>query len=306
MASRPTWKGYLKLSLVSVPVKAFTVADSSNSRIRLNQLHEKCNQRIQYQKTCPEHGEVPSDEIVSAYQVGKDQYVPIDPDELSALRPQSDQSIEVDAFIDEDDLDDRFLTERSYFLVPDGKVAHKPYCLIRDAMLNDNRRAIAQVILSRREQHVLIRPLGKLLMMTVLQHQAELKEPAEFEEQVEEAKYAAQELRMAKQLVDGMQPKDWAFEKYSDDYEQKLGRLIEAKLEGKELVDAPEAEAPRIINLMDALKASIEQIPVPNARSKKPAAKKTTTASANKSNRKAAASRPRSGTKRTTSKRKSG
>lgn len=320
MAARPIWKGYLKLSLVSVPVKAYTVADNTHSHIRLNQLHAPCNQRIRYQKTCPEHGEVPSDEIISAYQVGKDQYVPIDPDELSALRPHNDQSIEIDAFIAADELDDRFLTERSYFLIPDGKVAHKPYCLIRDAMLKDNRRAIAEVILSRREQHVLVRPLGKLLMMTVLQHQDELKAPAEFEEQVEEAKYAAQELQMAKQLVEGMQPENWDFADYTDDYEQKLGQLIEAKLEGKELVDVPESEAPQIINLMDALKASIEQIPVPGSTSKKSSSKKSdssgtesdgtkpdgTKPSATKSTRKAAASRPRSGTKRTTSKRKSG
>lgn len=305
MASRPIWKGYLKLSLVSVPVKAYTVADSSHSHTRLNQLHEECNQRIRYQKTCPEHGEVPSDEIISAYQVGKDQYIPIDPEELSALRPQNDQSIEIDAFIDEDQLDDRFLTDRSYFLVPDGKIAHKPYCLIRDAMLKDNRRAIAEVILSRREQHVLVRPLGRLLMMTVLQHQDELKEPAEFEDQVEEAKYAAQELQMAKQLVEGMQPKNWQFSSYTDDYEHKLGQLIEAKIEGKELVDVPESEPPQIINLMDALKASIEQIPVPKSAAKRSSPKKSTASSATKPTRKAA-SKPRSGTKRTPSKRKSG
>jgi len=86
-ASRPTWKGYLKLPLVSVPVKAFTVADSSHNHIQLNRFHEKCGNRIRYQKTCPEHGEVPSGEIISGYQVGKDRYVAIDPDELTAKRP---------------------------------------------------------------------------------------------------------------------------------------------------------------------------------------------------------------------------
>lgn len=302
MAARPSWKGYLKLSLVSVPVKAYTVADSSRSHIRLNQLHEECNNRIRYQKTCPVHGEIPNDEIISGYQIGKDQYVAIDPDELSALRPQNDQSIEIDSFIAEDQLDDRFLTDRSYFLTPDGKVAHKPYCLIRDAMQDGNLRAIAEVILSRREQHVLVRPLGKLLVMTVLQHQQELKEPAGFEDQVEEADLAEQELQMTKQLVAGMTPEQWDFASYVDEYQQRLQQLIEAKIEGKELVDVPESETPQVINLMDALKASIEQIPVPqSATAKQPSkqAKSSQDKRPAKPKRKVAASKPRSAKRKT-------
>ena len=312
MAARPIWKGYLKLSLVSVPVKAYTVADSSQNSIQLNQLHAPCHHRIRYHKVCPEHGEVPNDEIVMGYQIGKDQYVPIDPDELSALRPQNDQAIEIDSFIATDRLDDRYLTDRSYFLVPDGKVAHKPYCLIRDAMGQAERRAVAEVILSRREQHVVIRPLGKLLIMTVLQHHNELKQPSTFEDQVEEVAAAKQELHMARQLVDGLTPDDWDYSKYIDDYQRRLGELIEAKVAGKELVKAPEAAAPQIINLMDALKASIEQIPLPKSASPPATAKDTDADTAGaggtaaKPKRRAAASKPRTASKRKTTKRKTG
>lgn len=323
MAPRPTWKGYLKLSLVSVPVKAFTVADSTKGAIRLNQLHAGCNCRIRYKKTCPKHGEVPNDEIISGYQIGEDQYVPIDKDEISAIRSKSDQSIEIATFIAEDQLDDRFLTDRSYYLIPDGKIAQKPYALIRETLERDGLRAVAEVILSQREQHVVVRPLGSLLIMTVLQHQQELKTPTGFEEHVDDLDVVDQELKLTKQLVTGMTQEDWDFSKYQDNYQQRLSELIEAKVAGEELVKPPETEAPTIINLMDALKASIEQIPVPRVKNSKDdktaseskstsksteqaPAKKAARKAAKKPAKKVAASTARTGSKRKSAKRKTG
>ncbi len=203
MAARPVWKGYLKLSLVSIPVKAYTVRKTDHGEIHFNQLHEKCHSRIRYKKTCPLHGEVPNDEIISGYEVAKDQYVPIDPDELKAIRRKNDQSIEIDTLIAEPQLDDRYLTEQSYYLVPDGKVAQKPYTLVRGAMEDDSLRAVATVILSNREQLVMVRPLGKLLLMTILQHDAALKSPGTFEEDVQEPDVSNQEQQLTKQLVQG-------------------------------------------------------------------------------------------------------
>jgi len=273
VAARPTWKGYLKLSLVSIPVKAFAMADSSHSDIQLNQLHEDCHNRIRYKKTCPVHGEVSSDEIVSGFEVAKDQYVQIDQEELSAIRPQNDQSIEIDTFIPENKLDDRFLTERSYFLVPDGTIAQKAYTLVRKTLEEGQLRAIAEVILSNREQHVVVRPLGKLLMMTVLQHQQELKKPEAYESEVSDVEITKPEMQLTKQLVDGLTREKWSFDEYVDDYQLRLSELIAAKVQGKELVKSPETEAPTIINLMDALKASIKQIPGGVSGEKKTAAK---------------------------------
>jgi DNA end-binding protein Ku len=305
MNARPTWKGYLKLSLVSIPVKAFSVADSGSGDIQLNQLHAECNSRIQYKKTCPVHGEVPNDEIISGYKVGKDQYVPIAKDDLEAIRTKSDQAIEIATFISEDQLDDRFLTERSYYLVPDGKVAQKPYALIRESLSGERLRAIAEVVLSQREQHVIVRPLGSLLIMTVLQHQQELKTPTGFEDHVDDVDASAQELKLTKQLVDGMTQVDWDFSKYKDSYQQRLSELIAAKVEGKEMVKPPETEAPTIINLMDALKASIEQIPLPGKKSEsvKSAKEATTKAHADsKPAKRAAASTARAASKRQSTK----
>lgn len=308
MASRPTWKGYLKLSLVSVPVKAFTVTDSSKSDITLNQLHSECHRRIQYKKTCPEHGEVPNDEIISGYQIGEDQYVPIDKEELSAIRSKSDQAIEITTFIGDDQLDDRFLTDRSYYLVPDGKIAQKAYSLLRETLKSDHIRAIAEVILSQREQHVVVRPLGTLLIMTVLQHQQELKTPTGFEEEVDDLEVAEQELKLTKQLVAGMTQKDWDFGDHRDNYQQRLSELIAAKVEGKELITPPETETPTIINLMDALKASIEQIPVSRREQKKLEndSKPTSPEAKMKPPKKLAASTPRTGSKSRSTKRKTG
>ncbi len=261
MASRPVWKGYLKLSLVSVPISAFTAQESDSGTIHLNQLHEECHSRIKYQKTCPIHGEVPNTEIVSGYQVAKDQYVTIDPDELKAIRGKSDQSLEIDTFIHANQLDDRFLSERVYYLVPDGAVAQKPYALIRHTLENEKLQAIAEVILNGREQLVLIRSFGQLLLMTVLQHSSDIKDVAIFEADIKSPELAAQEVRLTIQLVQGMTKKKFDFEAYKDHYRKRLSELIEAKIGGKKLVSPPDEDVPAVINLMDALKASIQNIP---------------------------------------------
>ena len=123
MAARSSWKGFLRLSLVSVPVKAYTAAASGGGEIHLNQLHAECHSRIQYKKTCPLHGEVKAEEIVSGYEYSKGQYVIVDTDELSKLRTEDDKAIKVNAFIAPDDLDPIYQTGKTYYLVPDGPVA---------------------------------------------------------------------------------------------------------------------------------------------------------------------------------------
>ncbi|HUP81725.1 MAG TPA: Ku protein, partial [Pirellula sp.] len=245
--------------------------------------------------------------------VAKDQYVPIDQEELSAIRPQNDQSIEIDTFIPMNKLDDRFLTERSYFLVPDGKIAQKAYALVRKTLEEGQLRAIAEVILSNREQHVVVRPLGKLLMMTVLQHQQELKKPETYENEVSDVEITKPEMQLTKQLVDGLTREKWSFEEYVDEYQVRLGELIAAKVEGKELVKSPETEAPTIINLMDALKASLKQIPGGVASTRKSAAKPAVKEAAevlpeatSKPRHKVAASKPRSNSKTKPASRKTG
>src|SRR5436190_8675840 len=179
MAGRSSWKGYLKISLVSVPVKAYT-ATSGGATVSLNQLHAGCNSRINYKKTCPIHGEVPTSEIVSGYEFTKGQYVVIDTEELEKLRTENDRSISVSTFIKSDSLDPVYHSGKNYYLLPDGPVGQKPYQLIRDVMEKQGVHAVAQVVISKKEELVLVRPLEKLLTMTVLNYAAEVKEPKSF------------------------------------------------------------------------------------------------------------------------------
>ncbi|NNE42960.1 MAG: Ku protein, partial [Gemmatimonadetes bacterium] len=167
MAPRPTFKGFLRLSLVSVPVKGFT-ASISSKEIRLNQLHKDCNQRIKYQKHCPEHGEVKSDEIVSGYEYTKDSYVIVDPEEVQKLRKESDKAVDIKGFISADAVDPLYFSGKNYFFVPDGPAGTKPYQLLRDSMIKESLVGIASAILSGREQMVLVRPVDGMLAMTIL------------------------------------------------------------------------------------------------------------------------------------------
>jgi DNA end-binding protein Ku len=263
MAARSSWKGYLKVSLVSVPVKAYTATSSGGSPISLNQLHEKCNSRIKYQKTCPIHGEVSADEIVMGYEFAKDQYVVIDPDEIEKLRTEGDKSISVNAFIPSGAIDPVYHTGKTYYLVPDGPVGQKPYSLLRQSMAEGDVCAVAQVVISNKEQLVMLRPVENLLAMTVLEYDEQVKKPSSFADEVSDSDSSAEEVKLTKMLVDALTREEVDLSQFKDVYTEKLTKVIEAKVEGKELVTPPADEHPQIINLMDALKASVQQVKVP-------------------------------------------
>src|ERR1700676_4378211 len=161
MAPRSTWKGYLKLSLVSVPVKAYTATASEAREIRLNQLHAECNSRIQYKKNCPVHGEVPNDEIVSGYEYSKGQYVIVDTAELDKLRTEDEKAIQIDEFVRPDAIDPAFYGGKTYYLLPEGPVGEHTYAVIHQGMVQQDRFAVAQVVFHNREKLVLIRPLAE-------------------------------------------------------------------------------------------------------------------------------------------------
>ena len=265
MAARSSWKGFLKVSLVSVPVKAYTATAGSRGEIHLNQLHAECHSRIQYKKTCPIHGEVKGEDIVSGYEYSKGQYVIIDTDELDKLRREDDKAIKVSAFVTLDALDPMYQSGKTYYLVPDGPVGQRPYAVLHQAMIDEGRHAIAQVVLHGREQTVLLRPMDRLLAMTVLNYEPEVTKPSAFEEEVPQAELSPEELKLAKTLISMSTPKKFDFSAYKDVYTEKLTQLIEAKVAGKEIVAPPAEEHAQIINLMDALKASVA-----NAQQKEP------------------------------------
>jgi DNA end-binding protein Ku len=259
MAARSSWKGFLKLSLVSVPVKAFTATASSSNEIHLNQLHAECNSRINYKKTCPVHGDVPSDQIVSGYEYAKGQYVLIDTDELDKLRTENEKALNIDAFIPANSLDPIYSTGKTYYLVPDGPVGQKPYALLRDAMVELKRQAIGTVVMSGKEQIVLLRPMDNLLAMTMLSYEHQVTKPSSFNDELIKPAIEPEELKLAKTLIDASTPKKLDFAKYRDVYTEKLTKLIEAKVAGQEIVAPPIHEEAQVINLMDALRKSVAQ-----------------------------------------------
>jgi DNA end-binding protein Ku len=258
MAPRSTWKGFLKISLVSVPVKAYTASASGSREIRLNQLHKDCNSRIRYQKTCPVHGEVQNQDIVSGYEYSKDQYVVIDTDELDKLRTEDEKAIKVDAFVAPDAIDPVFYSGRTYYLLPEGPVGAHTFGVIYQALVEQKRYAVAQVVLHGREQLVLLRPYQNLIAMSVLNYENQVTKPAVFEEEAPKEVHAAgEELKLAKDLISTASPKKFDLAKYKDVYIDKLTQLIEAKVAGQEIVAPPVQEQGQIINLMDALKSSL-------------------------------------------------
>ena len=268
MAPRPSWKGFIRLSLVSVPIRAYT-ATATGAEVRLNQLHEECKSRVQYKKTCPIHGEIKKDEIVSGYEFAKGQYVVVDPSELSKLRTESDRSLAIDGFVPAGTIDPLYQTGRTYFMVPDGPVGQKPYALLVEAMHEEELHAVARAIIAGKEQVVLIRPIDGVLGMTVLEYKSKVKEASIFKDEIAEQKISKEEMKLTKTLIEASRLQDFDFGEYTDEYTAKLTQLIESKVEGKEIVAPPDQEEPKVINLMEALKASVA-----SAR-KKPAGKST-------------------------------
>ena len=259
VGARSVWSGFIRFSLVSVPVKAYTASSSSGGAVALNQLHKDCNSRIQYKKTCAVHGEVPSDQIVSGYQFAKDQYVVIDTEEIEKLRPKSEKDIAINAFVKPDAIDPAQFSGKSYYLLPDGPVAQRAYNLLTRAMREQKRYAFAQVVIFGKEQIVLLRPRGKVLMMSMLCYPAEMKGITEFEADVADVEVSPDELKLAKTVTDALATDDLDLAQYKDNYAERLNKLIEARVQGKEIVAPPEEPAPRIINLMEALQQSVAE-----------------------------------------------
>jgi len=254
---RPTFKGFLRLSLVSVPVRGFTAAVSGRE-IRFNQLHKDCNQRIKYQKVCPEHGEVAQEDIVKGYEYTKDQYVLVDTDEIRKLQSESDKTVNIRGFVPAGTIDPNYFSGSAYFFQPDGPAGQKPYQLLREAMEREGLVAVGSVVLSSREQMVLIRPLERTLTMNVLTFHEKVRRPADFEDEVKDTKTTKEEEALTKTLIDASLLKEFDFSAFRDNYVDQMTKLIEAKVEGEEIVAAPEPEEPKIINLMEALKQSVE------------------------------------------------
>lgn len=263
MAAHASWKGFLKLSLVSVPVKAYTATATGND-ITLHQLHAKTLTRIQYKKFAPEVGEVSSEEIVKGYEYDKGQYVIIEDEEIDKLRTESDKSIRIDGFIKPDALSTVYLGGKTYYLTPDGPVGQKPYNLLLKGMESNGVSAIAEVVISQKEQVVLLRAVDGLLAMTVLNRKDEVKPAAAFKDEVSDTPVTEAETALTDTLIKASILRRFDFSHYRNVYKEKLTKLIQMKIEGKEVVQVRDPEEPKIINLMEALKRSVAEAQAAN------------------------------------------
>jgi DNA end-binding protein Ku len=260
-SSRAYWKGFLRLSLVAIPVNVYNAIDSTND-ISFRQIHRPSGRRVQYSKTVEGIGPVESADIAKGYEVAKDQYVIIEPDELDSIKLESKQTIDLVQFVDVSEIDYRYF-ERPYFLSPGNKMAGEGYVVIRDALKKMNRIGLGQVTIGGREWLVAVKPLDDGLIMEMLRYAPELKKPAEFFDDVPTEKPQKEMLDLASQLIE-QKTRPFAPEAFEDHYQTALRALVEDKVKGRVIVAAPKPSRPggaNVIDLMAALKKSLGQPP---------------------------------------------
>ena|SRR5436190_551525 len=266
MAARATWKGYLKISLVNIPIKVFPATESSGT-IAFNQLHGECRTRIQQKRWCPQcNREVPHSEIVKGYEFEKGRYVIMDEQDFEKVRTESTRVIDLVQFADDEAIDPMYV-DRTYYLAPDGAMAADAFAVMRDGMAG--KVGVGKLALYGREYLVAVRPFQRGIVMHTLHHAAEIRGIDAVEElNSVPAKVKPEEIKLARQVIETFHaPLDLAT--YRDEYREGLQKIIDAKIAGEEIVAAPEAEAPpRVVNLMDALKKSLDAV---SATKKKPA-----------------------------------
>jgi len=257
MAARPTWKGYLKISLVNIPVRVFPATDSASS-ISFNQLHGECQTRIQQKKWCPHcDREVASSEIVKGYEFSKGRYVVVDDEDLSKVRPPSTRVIDLVQFTDAGQLDPIYF-ERPYYLAPDGDVAGSSFAVMREGMAN--KVGIGKLALYGREYLVAVQPREQGLVMYTLRQASEVRAMSQIEEldRVPKTIKPAEAL-LAKQVIETFHS-DLDLKVYRDDYQAELRRIIDAKIAGEEVVATPDEAPTKVVDLMEALRRSLDAV----------------------------------------------
>jgi DNA end-binding protein Ku len=252
---RAIWSGAISFGLVNIPVKLFSAV--SRQTVRFHQLDSEDNQRIQQKRVNPRTGEeVPYEKLVKGYEIGPDRYVVITPEELDGLAPEKTRTIDIEDFVDLDEIDPIFY-DHPYYLAP-GTGAAKPYKLLLDAMRDANKVAIARVVIRSKEQLTAIRPVGNLLAMSTMLFADEVvpSDSIDEAEAVDDSDTTKRELEMARQLIDSL-ASDFDPSKYRDEYRERVLEMIEAKAEGQEIVLQPAEEPEPVPDLMAALEASV-------------------------------------------------
>src|SRR6201985_1344315 len=256
MAPRANWKGFLRLSLVTCPV-AFYPATSDSEKISLNQINKNTGHRIKYLKVDADTGEeVSNEDIMKGYKVDTDTYIEVSKEELENIALESTRTIDINEFVPKSDIDPRYLI-RPYYLVPDGKVGHDAFAVIRETIRGMNKVAICLVVLTNREHIVALEPLGTGLMGTLLRYPYEVRSETDYFDDIQDVKVTKDMLDLAKHIV-GQKSGSFEPEKFEDHYETALIDLINQKRAGiRPAAKATPKTGGNVINLMDALKRSL-------------------------------------------------
>lgn len=256
MAPRAYWKGSLKLSLVSCPIAVYP-ASTQAEKTRFHQINTKTGNRLRQQMIDESTGRVvDSAHKGRGYEVSKGKYVPIEKDELDAVQIESTHTVEIDAFVDADEIDQRYF-DRPYYIAPSGKAGVDAFVVIRDAMAKGDKVALARIVLSNREHVMAIRPLGKGLLGTTLRYPYELRDADDYFDDIPTPKISKDMIELAMHILE-TKAATFDPDTFKDTYETALKALVKRKAAGKviEVKDAP-TKPDNVINLMDALKQSI-------------------------------------------------
>ena len=257
MAPRPTWQGHLRLSLVTCPVALYTATQSSGD-VHFNLLHKDTHNRIKMVTTDPELGPVDRSDLVKGYEYEKGQYVIVTPEEIESVRLESTKTIDIERFVDADDID-RLYWNAPYFLKPDGKLAIEAFTVIREAMERTDKVALGRVVMHQRERLVALEPRDNGLLAYTLRSHDEVRNPAEFFDDIPEHKADAQMIAIAEKIIE-QQSGPFDPSEFTDRYEDALRALIEEKKKGKgAIAKVEEPQDTNVVDLMEALRRSLGQ-----------------------------------------------
>jgi DNA end-binding protein Ku len=273
MAPRPYWKGSLKLSLVSCPVALYP-ATTSVEKTHFHMINKETGNRLKQQMVDAETGDVvESDQKGRGYELKKGEYVEVEKEELEAVQIESSHTIDIDSFVPSDEIDKRYL-DHPYYIVPDGKAGIDAFAVIRDAMKDQGRVALARIVLTSREHVIAIEPLGKGLVGTTLRYPYELRDEGDYFDDIKSPKISRDMVELASHILD-TKAAHFDPSKFKDEYENALKALVRRKASGKTIKVAEREKKPdNVINLMDALKASLKGGSSAKRRAQAPAARR--------------------------------
>ena len=270
MAARPSWQGHLKLSLVTCPVALYN-GTSSSGDIHFNLLNPKTMNRIKMVTTDPETGPIDRSELVTGYQVEKDRYIIMTDEEIKSVRLESTKAINIERFVDADEID-RLYWNDPYYLIPNGDLGLEAFAVIREAMRQSNKIAIGRVVMSTRERLIALEPYGKGIVAYTLRTVDELRKPEQFFDEIKDVKADKAMVEIASRIIE-QQEGDFEPEEFRDRYEDALRELIKAKQKGEGVKEAHEPEDTNVVDLMEALRASLQRSGTSERRKPAPAKK---------------------------------